>query len=214
MCVFGVIISAIAGGFFKFSALGVDPFQILTRGTKQVIDISYGLLYIILNCIFLIFSFVANRKYIGLATFINLFFFGYITDFTNMCLLAILPSTIFIQKVIAMALGILLICIGSAFYYVADLGVSTYDAIALILAHTWKVGQFKYLRIICDCICVSAGSALFLVAGGTVAELFTIIGIGTILIAFCMGPLIDFFIRKLAQPFLGENKVEVIHEEA
>ncbi len=66
----------------------------------------------------------------------------------------------------------------------------------------WKIGQFKYIRIISDFICVVIGTSLFLFADGTFIELLAIVGIGTIITASCMGPLIDFFTRKIAQPFL------------
>ena len=41
-----------------------------------------------------------------------------------------------------------------------------------------------------------------LVGGGEAAKIPTFVGIGTILTAFFMGPLIDFFNRTVAEPFL------------
>ena len=42
-------------------------------------------------------------------------------------------------------------------YFTADLGVSTYDAVTLILTER-KLGKFRYLRITTDVICVIAVS--------------------------------------------------------
>ena len=58
-----------------------------------------------------------------------------------------------------------------AFYFTADLGVSTYDAVALIISENWKVGPFKYCRIACDLACVVIGVALFLISGQPVSGL-------------------------------------------
>ena len=86
----------------------------------------------------------------------------------------------------------------------ADLGVSTYDAVALIICNTWKKGKFQYVRIVTDLICVAVGSALFILSGGKPSDIPTIAGIGTIITAFFMGPLIEFFNVKIARPILNK----------
>lgn len=82
MSLFGVIICAISVGIFKIAALGVDPFQSLMSGLDKLIPISFGTLYVIVNLILLSFSILVDRHNIGIATFINLFLLGYITEFT------------------------------------------------------------------------------------------------------------------------------------
>ncbi|MBP3278244.1 MAG: hypothetical protein J6M44_04720 [Butyrivibrio sp.] len=84
----------------------------------------------------------------------------------------------------------------------ADLGVSTYDAIAIVISGKWKIGKFKYVRICTDLVCVIAGCLLFVAAGNAIANIPTIAGIGTIITAFFMGPLIEFFNEKVARPML------------
>ena len=86
----------------------------------------------------------------------------------------------------------------------ANLGVSTYDAVAIVLSGKWKLGQFRFIRIACDLVCVIIGCVLFLLGGGTWRDIPTIAGIGTIITAFFMGPLIDWFNRKVAIPFLNK----------
>ena len=82
-----------------------------------------------------------------------------------------------------------------------------YDAVALILANKWHVGQFRYARLGTDLICVSLGCTLYVVSGGSLTSLTAIAGIGTMVTAFFMGSLIEFFNQTLAQPFLnGEHK--------
>ena len=90
----------------------------------------------------------------------------------------------------------------------ADLGVSTYDAIALIIVNTWKKGKFQYVRIITDLVCVLIGCSLFLLSGGKLSKIPTIAGIGTIITAFFMGPLIEVFNVHIARPFLNGKKTE------
>ena len=49
-------------------------------------------------------------------------------------------------------------------------------------------------------------TVLFLLGGGKWTSIPTIVGIGTIITAFFMGPLIDLFSKKFAQPFLSKEK--------
>ena len=87
-------------------------------------------------------------------------------------------------------------------YFTANMGVSTYDAIALIITDTWKIGQFRFVRIITDLTCVLLGVILFFLSGQERSGLLAIVGIGTFISAFMMGPMIDFFNRKLFGPML------------
>ena len=73
MSLCGVIICAVSVGVFKLAALGVDPFQSLMSGLDALIPVGFGTLYVIVNVILLLFSPIADRHNIGLATFINLF---------------------------------------------------------------------------------------------------------------------------------------------
>ena len=195
MTIFGVTTGGLSVGFFKQSAFGVDPFQCLCAGLDNVIPIDFGTLYVIINAVLLLAVLIMNRKYIGLGTFINLFLLGYVVDFSNNTIYHLMGEPGMALRVIYLIVGLVVMCLASALYMTADLGVSTYDAIALHLAAK-KVGPFRIIRIITDLCCVGVGFVFGYVPG-----------IGTILAAFCMGPLISWFNVKVAQPMLhGKNK--------
>ncbi len=201
----GVIICAISVGIFKLAALGVDPFQSLMSGLDAMIPISFGTLYVIVNVVLLLFSIIFDRTRIGIATFINLFLLGYITQFTYEFLQRVFPTPSMVFRAVCLVIGIVVICFGSALYMTADLGVSTYDAVAIVMSSKWNWGKFKYIRICTDLVCVITGSVLFVLAGNPIAKIPTIAGIGTIITAFFMGPLIDLFNEKIAKPLLKEE---------
>ncbi|MBR5260794.1 MAG: hypothetical protein IKV47_01345 [Oscillospiraceae bacterium] len=205
MSILGVFIGAVSVGFFRLAAFGVDPFQSFMSGIDKFIPISFGTLYVIVNAVLLIFALIFDKHYIGLATFINLFLLGYVVEFSHTTLLAIFPEASMLIRFISFVIGFVAICFASSVYMTADLGVSTYDAIALIMANKWKIGKFKYIRICTDIVCVIAGIVLFMLGGGKVADIPAFVGIGTILTAFFMGPLIDFFNRKFSVPFLNKK---------
>ena len=205
MSVFGVVLCGISVGFFKLAAFGVDPFQSLMSGTDKLVPLSFGILYVIVNALLLIFALVFDRHYIGIATFINLFLLGYIVEFTQWLLGIFFPDAGIAVRIVFFAVGFISLCFSSSLYMTADLGVSTYDAIAIVMAEKWKLGKFKYIRIATDSVCIIIGIAFFLLGGGIISEIPTFVGIGTILTAFFMGPLIDFFNKSFSVPFLNKK---------
>ena len=205
MSLAGVTICAVSVGVFKIAAFGVDPFQSLMSGLDNMIPIPFGTLYVLVNLVLLSFSLIFDRTRIGIATFINLFLLGYITQFSYAMLQMWLPDPSLGVRIACLLIGIVVICFGSSLYMTADLGVSTYDAVAIVLSGKWKLGQFQYIRIATDLVCVVTGVALFLLSGGTLAQVPAIAGIGTIITAFFMGPLIQFFCRHVAEPMLKKT---------
>ncbi len=202
MSICGVMIGAVSVGFFKLAALGVDPFQTFMCGINQMIPISFGTLYVIVNAVLLLFALIFDRHYIGIATFINLFLLGYVVEFTHQALLTVFPDASLAIRITSLVFGFVALCFGSSIYMTADLGVSTYDAVALIMANNWKLGKFKYIRIATDVVCVVLGITLFLLGHGKISAILAFVSVGTLLAASSMGPLIDFFNRKVSIPFL------------
>lgn len=202
MSALGVAICGISVGMFKHAALGVDPFQSLMSGLDAVIPISFGTLYVIVNLVLLCFALVFDRKKIGLATLINLFLLGYIAQFSQSCVQRLLPEPTLAVRLVLLAVAIVIMCLASAFYFTANLGVSTYDALALIWSEKQSRIKFPICRVITDFVCVLGGVALCRLAGFKLKQILGEVGIGTIITAFCMGPLIEFFNQKVARPFL------------
>ena len=202
MSVFGVIICGLSVGMFKRASFGVDPFQSLMSGLDSVIPISFGTLYVIVNVCLLLFSLILDRTKIGIATFINLFLLGYIADFSHQFLLKTFPEAGIGFRAVLLIIAIVIMCLASSLYFTANLGVSTYDAVSLVISEKWNPLPFKYCRIIADLICVVLGVSLFLLSGQPMSGLAAVVGIGTIVTAFFMGPLIAYFNVHVAQPLL------------
>lgn len=202
MSLSGVLICAVSVGVFKIAAFGVDPFQSLMSGLHAMFPISFGTLYMIANIILLLFSLIVDRSKIGLATFINLFLLGYVTEFTHGALLTLLPDPSLLVRIVCLLVGFIVLCFSASLYMTANLGVSTYDAIAIVLSEKWKVAKFQYCRIATDVCCVVLGVAIYLLAGGTFSGVSAVAGVGTIITAFFMGPIIAFFNEKVSEPLL------------
>ena len=205
MSFIGVVLLAVSVAFCKTATLGVDPFQTLVGGLDKAIPINFGTLYMIINIVLLIFVFIFDKHYIGLATFINLFLLGYLIEFFYSIIQLFISNPSLIISLLLMIIAILIMCFGASLYITADLGVSTYDAIALIISNTREKGEFRIIRIISDFICVLIGFLLFVLKGASFSEIVATIGIGTIITAFFTGPLIEYFNSTFSKPLLNKD---------
>ena len=86
---------------------------------------------------------------------------------------------------------------GTSLYFVADLGVSSYDAVALTISEKCKRISFQYCRITTDILCVVIGFVFHVT-----------VGIGTVITAFMMGPVIQWFNVHLSEPIRYGRKKE------
>jgi len=197
MTIVGVLITGFSVGIFNFSLFGMDPFQVFAHGIWMHLNIGFGTFYAIVNLIMLVGVFFVDKSKIGLGTLINIFLLGYVVQFSSWLFQTWIPDPTLLMRIVAIIIGIIIICFGSALYFTGDLGVSTYDAVALVMAEK-KIAKFHYCRIGTDLICTVIGFSL----GAT-------IGVGTLLTALFMGPIIAFFNRTVAVPFRYGKQVVV-----
>ena len=159
MTLSGVFVAGVAVAMLDKASFGLDPFQTFAHGLNNLVPLSYGLFYAIINAILLVADFFLDKHYIGLATFINLFGVGYIVDGFSSLFDRLLPDP-------------------------------TFDALIQITADR-KILPFKWAFIVLDIICVVVGALTGCLPG-----------IGTLITALCMGPLVDWFNIHFARPFL------------
>lgn len=199
MTTVGVVLCAIAVGFFKCSLFGVDPFQCFAQGVwghffKE--DLSYGIFYTILCGIMLAIDMFIARRYMGAATLVNMFLTGYIVDLASAAISHFVPEPNLAVRAVFLAVGVLVMCFAASLYMTSNLGVSVYDAIPIVIAEKWNF-PFKFVRIGCDLLCVTVG----LLSG-------LLPGIGTLITALFMGPLIEFFNHSFSEPLLRKENVK------
>ena len=97
---------------------------------------------------------------------------------------------------VMLVVGLVLMCFSASLYFTADLGVSTYDFVALYISKIQKKVPFRFVRISTDAVCVTAGFLM-----GSVP------GVGTLITACFMGPLISWFDRTVSVPMrYGRNR--------
>ena len=196
MMLIGNVILGTGAGMLRAADFGVDPYQCFVLGIDKALKLGYGTTFVIVNAGFLVLMLILARKMLNVGTLVNMFFLGYIIDFSYSMCMKITSSPSFFVRVVYFIVSILLITFSSAVIYTADMGVSTYDWIALKTAEVQKKVSFKWCRVGTDLICVIIGLVFSIIPG-----------IGTIVTAFLLGPLVSFFRTYCSEPFLyGRNK--------
>lgn len=191
----GLAICAMSGGFMKRAALGSDPFQTFCNGLELVLPISFGAIHVIISVILLAVILKLDRHFIGIGTCLNLCFTGYIVDLTYQALGMLFPAPSMALRIALLIIGLIAMCFSASLYFTADLGVSTYDFVALYIAKIQKKVPFRLVRIGTDLICVLAGFAMGYAPG-----------VGTLITACFMGPLISYFNRTVSEPMRSGAK--------
>lgn len=159
MTISGVLICGFSVGMFNFSALGLDPFQVFTHGIFYILPegiVGFGTAYAAINLLMLIVIFLADKKKIGLGTVINIFLLGYVVEYSSLLFERLIPEPTLVIRFVFLILGIVIMCFSSALYFTADMGVSTYDAVSLIISAK-KNGNFRYAGYLPICYARSWG---------------------------------------------------------
>ena len=197
--VVGVIIIAFGIALFKQAHLGNDSISALNMRIAELLGISLGVENICINMIFFIAEIWFGRKYIGLGTFVNGLGIGFIiTAFYDPIAAFFGPAEAagLPVQLLWMAVAVPVTALGVSLYQTADLGIAPYDYLSLGLRdHT----PFPYFgcRVFTDALC----ALLCWLLGG-------LVGIGTLVCAFCLGPFIQFFDGHFSQKVLKYKPVK------
>ncbi len=184
---------------FSLSGFGADPYSALNLGISAKVGVPFGVFMLLVNIVVLVVAFFLGRHLIGIGTLINMSVIGLTVDFLTPILQGIFPDAWEVHIAFRIALLIAAIIIGSfaaSIFFTAALGVGPYDTIAMILTQRTKI-HFRWCRVACDATC----AVIALLFGAT-------IGIGTLISAAFLGPLISFFTKKIAIPLLRPEDME------
>lgn len=201
-----VFITGFAVSLFSLSGFGVDPFTSMNMNISSALGMRYGTYQLIINAFILLFVIiVAHRGLVGIGTVFNMIFVGYSCEFFEKLLSPLSESGALALRLLFLAGGIIIMCLSSSLFFTANVGVGPYDTLSFMLTQSTKV-PCKWTRVITDLAVVLIG----LIASGGIAAVLKgnfseikNIGIGTVITAFCMGPLVNFFNKRISSKLLN-----------
>lgn len=180
-CTFGLALFAVGISLQMNANIGAPPWDVFHQGVSKQTEISVGKV-IVMTGFILLLLWVPLKQKPGLGTILNALEIGLVADLA----LAIIPepSNILIRLVMA-ALGIVVVAVGTGFYIGSALGPGPRDGLMTGLA---KRGiPIRIGRTAIEVTVLIVG----LVLGGQV-------GVATFAFAFGVGPLVHFFLPRLA----------------
>ncbi len=176
-------VSLFANGFGIYLAIqaniGVGPWDVLSIGVSKTLGILYGTASVAISFAILAVD-VLLREPIGLAMFIDAIVVGKTVDFFNYLDL-VQPCSSLLSGVGMMLLGLVILAYTQYFYMSAALGCGPRDTLLVGLAK-------RFQRIPIGAVSIALLSGVTLAGwllGGPV-------GVGTLIFAFCMGPIMQF----------------------
>lgn len=173
--VLGLILFAIGETLLITANQGVSPWTVLAQGISFQTNLSIGITTFIVSLIVLILWYPLKQKP-GLGTILNIILISIIIDLST----PILPyPKSFLFQIIQSIVAVFLVGLGSGFYLTANLGPGPRDGLMTGLQNLTNQ-PIALIRTIIEVSAVGIGFYL----GG-------IVGIGTLLFAFGIGPMVS-----------------------
>lgn len=169
-----------ASGALQIRAgLGLDPWDVLHQGLAGRVHLAVGTVVIVVGAVVLL-GWIPLRQWPGIGTLSNVVLVGLAMNVT----LAVLPERLPLGvRIVEMAGGIVLCGIATGMYIGADFGAGPRDGLMTGLAR--RTG--RSIRLVRTALEVSVLVIGWLL-GGTV-------GVGTVLFALAIGPLVQLTLR-------------------
>ena len=169
---FGLSLFGIGEGLLLVSYTGASPWSVLAQGISLHVEYSIGLITFFIS-LYVIFLWIFLIQKPGIGTIFNAIIIAVMID---ICLKYIPTPDDFIVKILLAFFAVFLVGIGSGFYLIANLGPGPRDGLMTGLQRKSNF-PIALVRAFLEITVVSIGWYL----GG-------IVGIGTLLFAFGVGP--------------------------
>ena len=190
----GLTVLAFGIALFRLPKYGNDPFTGMCFALSDTFGISLGLVEVCVNGVLFLLMLALARRRIHIGTLLNTFGLGYLVDwFVRLLTLNGWPQGPVLRAALCAA-ALLVTSLGCSLYFTADLGVSPYDALSFIIDEHTPL-PYAACRVLTDAACVLL-----------CAVFHGIIGAGTVVSAFGMGPVIAFFNRTVSGPLLRQGE--------
>ena len=178
LALFGIGVAMVIG-----ADLGAAPWDVFHQGLAERLGWAVGTVIVVIG-FGLLLLWIPLRQRPGIGTVLNAFEIGTVVNLT----LPRLPDTDrLVPRLALMAAGIVVVAIGSGFYIGAGLGPGPRDGLMMGLRD--RGSSVRTARTIIEVTVLVLG----IVLGGTA-------GIGTVVFALAIGPLVHVFLPRLTLP--------------
>lgn len=199
--VFGVLLVGIGVAFNNCAGFGNDSVGIVYDGIRTfggMDQAQLGMASNVVNLSLLVLLFFIGRRYVSIGTFVYLLPYGFCVDAGNFLYRQLVVSESTAVRVVFSVIGCTLLCFGVAVYITVDIGVDPFTGIVLVIRDASKK-EYRYVKIGFDITLIVIGTVL----GGK-------LGVVTVITAFAVGPMIQFFSGFLGKYWSKEEEIRKI----
>jgi uncharacterized membrane protein YczE len=177
--VIGLVLFGVGIGLMLQSGLGVPPWDVLHQGLARQFGLTVGIWSIIVSVAVLLLWLPLKQAY-GLGTLLNAIIIGVVIDLTGLFIPAATTTGV---AWLMLLTGVVLIGVASGLYIGANLGPGPRDGLMTGIAR--RGPSIRLTRAVIEITVLTLGWIL----GGT-------FGLGTIVFALAIGPLVQFFLPR------------------
>lgn len=178
-------------------ALGLDPWNVLHQGLERHTRLSFGTILVIVGLL-VIALWIPLRQRPGVGTLANAVWVGVSAD---LALRFIPESELLVVRIPELVAGIVGVGFAGALYIGAGLGPGPRDGLMTGL-HARGLGSIRLMR---TCVEVTVLLVGWLLGGG--------VGLGTVLFALAIGPIIQFFMPMVALDRPADVRAQEIRDD-
>ena len=186
----GLLIAHLGVTLFLLADLGSDPFNVLVQGLFHSLEnltgfpfLTHGRVHIAVCFLIILVLLVVDRTYVKLGTIICMICGGPIIDMYSFILAPILADmSSLVGRLLMLVAGCVILAYGMTIVIKSDAGTGPNDLVAVVISDKLH-SKFGITRIVVDVCFVAVGYLL----GG-------LVGIGTIICAFCVVPVASYFL--------------------
>ena len=186
----GLLIAHLGVTLSFLAHLASDPFNVLVQGLFHSLEnltgfpfLTHGRVHIAVCFLIILVLLVVDRTYVKLGTIICMICGGPIIDMYSFILAPILADmSSLVGRLLMLVAGCVILAYGMTIVIKSDAGTGPNDLVAVVISDKLH-SKFGITRIVVDVCFVAVGYLL----GG-------LVGIGTIICAFCVGPVASYFL--------------------
>lgn len=184
----GLWIAHLGVTLFLQTDLGSDPFNVFIQGLYRALPwpawaaMTHGRVHLLVSLLILVVLLVIDRSYVGIGTVLCMALGGPIIDLYTLWLAPFIhPGLPLPLRLGLLVAGCLILAFGMTIVIHSQAGTGPNDLVAVVLSDKLKK-PFGPVRVAVDCAFAGIGLAL----GG-------VLGIGTVVCAFLVGPAAQLF---------------------
>ena len=188
LLLFGLCIAHLGVTLFLQTELGSDPFNVFVQGLFRALPwpawaaMTHGRVHLLVSLLILLVLLMADRSYVGVGTVLCMALGGPIIDVYTLWLAPVIHGGLpLLWRLGLLVAGCLILAFGMTIVIRSQAGTGPNDLVAVVLSDKLKK-PFGPVRVAVDCAFAGIGLAL----GG-------VLGIGTVVCAFLVGPAAQLF---------------------